>query len=176
MLFALGEKAPVLLGEQYIAHNATVVGDVELANNVSVWFNAVIRADTDKITIGEGSNIQDGAVLHVDKGSPLRIGKGVTVGHKAMVHGCTVGDYSLVGINAVVLDEASIGSHCLIAANALVPAGMVVPDGSMVMGSPAKIKRPLTEKEIAYLHTGADFYVENGRRFKQQLTPLDDPA
>lgn len=173
MLFALGDLVPRQHLDSYVAHNATVVGDVEIQCDASVWFNAVIRADMDKITIGEKSNIQDGAVLHVDEGSPLTIGKGVTVGHKAMVHGCTIGDYSLIGINAVVLDGATIGDHCMVAANSLVPAGMVVPAGSLVMGSPAKIKRQLTEKDIEYLHKGADFYVENGRRFKSQLQAVE---
>src|SRR6185369_10768616 len=113
------------------AHNATVIGAVTLEEDVSIWFNAVLRADGDTISIGAGSNIQDGSVLHVDHGSPLTIGRGVTVGHKAVVHGCTVGDYSLIGINAVVLNGARIGKHCLIGANAFIPEGKEIPDGSL---------------------------------------------
>ena len=172
MIFSLGDKTPQLHGDHFIAHNATLVGDIEIFNNVSIWFNAVLRADLDKITVGADSNIQDCAVLHVDKGQPLRLGLGVTVGHKAMVHGCTVGDYSLIGINAVVLDGAQIGKHCLIGANTLVPSGMVIPDGSLVIGSPAVIKRQLTVQEIEYLHYGADLYVKNGQRFNTELTAV----
>lgn len=172
MLYRLGDKTPVQEGQNYIAHNATVVGDVYLAADVSLWFNVVIRADHESISIGPGSNIQDGSVLHADPGYPLTVGSGVTVGHKAMLHGCTVGDHSLIGINAVVLNGVTIGKHCLIAANALVPAGMDIPDGSMVMGSPARIRRSLSEQEIADLQRSAQHYVENGRRFLQDLSPL----
>ena len=136
MKYKIDDKSPTLLGEgHYIAPGAHVIGDCELHANTSVWFNVVIRADADKITVGEGSNIQDGSVLHVDPGYPLTIGKNVTVGHKAMLHGCSVGDGSLIGINAVVLNGARIGKGCLVGANALVPEGMEVPDGSMVLGS-----------------------------------------
>lgn len=174
MLFTLGEKRPAAADSVYIAHNATVIGDVEIAEDVSIWFNVVIRADADKVSLGRGTNIQDGSVLHVDEGSPIRCGEGVTVGHKAMLHGCTIGDYSLIGINAVVLDNAVIGDECLIAANSLVPSGMVIPDRSLVMGSPAKIKRTLTQKELDYLHQGAAHYVSNGKRFKEKLMPVTD--
>ena len=173
MIFSLDDKTPSLGKDNYIAHNATVIGDVELADNVSIWFNVVIRADGGKVTIGEGSNIQDGSVVHVDDDYPVTIGKGVTVGHKVMIHGCTIGDNSLIGINAVVLDGAVIGKHCLIGANTLVPSGMVIPDGSMVMGSPAKIKRELTDKEVVYLHRGAQHYVDNGRRFSKGLKQVE---
>lgn len=137
---------------------AVLIGSVELGHNVSVWFNAVIRADNDSIKIGDGSNIQDGSILHVDEGFPLSIGKNVTVGHKVMLHGCTVGDGSLVGMNAVVLNGATIGRDCLIGAHALVTEGMTVPDGSLVLGSPAKVVKPLGKAMLANLGKAAKHY------------------
>ena len=170
MIFSLKDRRVRLNGGQhFIAHNATVIGSVTLEANVSIWFNVVVRADQDEIYIDTGSNIQDGAVLHVDPGQPLRIGKSVTVGHKAMLHGCTIGDGSLVGINAVVLNGANIGKNCLIGANALVPENMVIPDGSMVLGSPARIKRELSADQQAELAKGAEHYVQNGQFFLQHL-------
>ncbi len=170
MIFSLQDRRVQLHGgPHFIAHNATLIGSVTLEADVSIWYNVVIRADQDEITIGTGSNIQDGAVLHVDPGKPLRIGKGVTVGHKAMLHGCTIGDYSLIGINAVVLNGANIGKNCLIGANALVPENMVIPDGSLVLGSPARVKRELSAEQQETLSHGSDHYVENGRHFLQHL-------
>jgi carbonic anhydrase/acetyltransferase-like protein (isoleucine patch superfamily) len=170
MLYQLDDKMVQMEGDgHYIAPSAQVIGDVRLAAGVSIWFNVVIRADKDSIDIGAGSNIQDGAVLHVDPGYPLKVGSGVTVGHKVMLHGCTVGDNSLVGINAVVLNGARIGNNCLIGANSLVPENMEIPDGSMAFGSPCKIRRPLTEVEIEALKLSAQHYVSNGEFFKQQL-------
>lgn len=169
MKYRLGDSRVRCLGECYIAPNASLIGDVELGENTSVWFNVVMRADADQIVIGADTNVQDGSVLHCDPGFPLTLGKGVTVGHKAMVHGCTVGDYSLIGINAVVLNGAKIGKHCLIGANALVPENMEIPDGSLVVGSPAKIKRQLNEEQRRGLEQSADHYVENGRRFAREL-------
>jgi carbonic anhydrase/acetyltransferase-like protein (isoleucine patch superfamily) len=174
VIFRLGDKSPQIIGDNYVAHNATVVGDVVLGPDVSLWFNVVIRADHERITIARGSNIQDGSVLHADPGFPLCIGEGVTVGHKAMLHGCTVGDHSLIGINAVVLNGVTIGKHCLIGANSLVPSGMNIPDGSMVMGSPARVRRSLSEDEIAGLQESSAHYVENGRRFGADLSPIDE--
>lgn len=170
MIYQLDDKKVVLKGEgHFIAPSADVMGDVTLHEGVSVWFNVVIRADKDSITIGAGTNIQDGAVLHVDPGYPMQVGAGVTVGHKVMLHGCTVGDNSLVGINAVVLNGAKIGRNCLIGANSLVVENMEIPDGSMVFGSPAKIRRPLTEAEIEGLKLSAQHYVGNGRFFRENL-------
>ncbi len=170
MIFSLKDRRVQLNGDQhFIAHNATVIGSVTLETDVSIWFNVVIRADQDEIYIDTGSNIQDGAVLHVDPGQPLRIGKNVTVGHKAMLHGCTIGDGSLVGINAVVLNGANIGKNCLIGANALVPENMVIPDGAVVLGSPARIKRELSAEQQAALAQGADHYVQNAQLFLQHL-------
>lgn len=172
MIYTLEDRAVKLLGDEYfIAENATVIGSVEIHDRASVWFNVVVRGDCDLISIGEGSNVQDGAVLHTDPGFELRIGKGVTVGHQAMLHGCEVGDGSLIGIGAVVLNGARIGRGCLIGANALVPEGMEIPDGSLVVGSPAKIKRQLSEEQQQGLLENARHYVENMRRYRGGLKP-----
>lgn len=172
MIFTLDERCATLNIEScFIAHNATIIGAVTLGDNVSIWYNTVLRGDGDTITIGADSNIQDGAVVHVDAGSPVTLGRSVTVGHKAVVHGCTVGDYSLIGINAVVLNGAKIGSHCLIGANALIPEGKVIPDGSLVVGSPGRVIRQLTEQEQQVLEGMAAHYVANGQRFRNGLRP-----
>jgi len=163
-------------GEYFVADSAVVIGNVLLRANASVWFNAVIRGDNELITIGENSNVQDGSVLHTDPGSPLVIGSYVTIGHKAMLHGCTIGDNSLVGINAVVLNGAKIGRNCLIGANALVTEGKEIPDNSMVLGSPGKVVRELTPEQIAGLRHSALHYVDNARRFKSGLRSQDSPA
>jgi carbonic anhydrase/acetyltransferase-like protein (isoleucine patch superfamily) len=169
VLYQLDDKQVQLPENYFIAESAAVIGNVALGKDVSIWFNAVIRGDSELIVIGEDCNIQDGAVLHTDPGYPMTLGKGVTVGHKAMLHGCNVGDYSLVGINAVVLNGAKIGSHCVIGANALVTENMEIPDGSLVMGSPAKIKRNLSFEQQQALELQAQHYVQNGHRFKQGL-------
>jgi carbonic anhydrase/acetyltransferase-like protein (isoleucine patch superfamily) len=169
VIYQLDDKQAQLPENYFIAESAAVIGNVALGKDVSIWFNAVIRGDSELIVIGEDCNIQDGAVLHTDPGYPMTLGKGVTVGHKAMLHGCNVGDYSLVGINAVVLNGAKIGSHCVIGANALVTENMEIPDGSLVMGSPAKIKRNLGFEEQQALELQAQHYVQNGHRFKQGL-------
>lgn len=172
MIFELDERRVKIAGDRYfVAHNATVIGSVELGDNVSIWYNAVLRADTDVIAIGDDTNIQDGAVLHVDQGAPLTIGRGVTVGHKAVVHGCTVGDYCLIGINAVVLNRARIGKRCIIGANALIAEGKEIPDGSLVVGSPGRVVRTLSEAEQQALEGMAAHYVENGRRHRNGLRP-----
>ena len=169
VLYQLDENRVQLPEQYFIAESAVVIGNVALGKNVSIWFNAVIRGDEEMIVIGEDCNIQDGAVLHTDPGYPMRLGKGVTIGHKAVIHGCNVGDYSLVGINAVVLNGAKIGDHCIIGANSLITENMEIPDGSLVMGSPAKIKRNLTFQEQQELELQAQHYVQNGHRFKQGL-------
>ena len=169
MLYQLDDTKVQLPENYFIAESAAVIGNVVIGNGVSIWFNVVIRGDSDLIAIGEDCNIQDGAVLHTDPGYPMTLGRGVTVGHKAMLHGCNVGDYSLVGINAVVLNGARIGSRCIIGANALVTENMEIPDGSLVVGSPAKIKRSLSEQQQQALKRQAAHYVENGRRFKLGL-------
>lgn len=170
MIYSLGDKRVKLEGEgHFVAPNAAVIGDVTLQANSSVWFSCVIRGDGDHIEIGAGSNIQDGAVIHVDPGFPTTVGKNVTVGHNAMLHGCTIGDGSLVGINAVVLNGAKVGKRCLIGANALVTEGMEIPDGSMVLGAPAKVKKQLTEEQQLALMHNADHYMGNARRFNDTL-------
>jgi carbonic anhydrase/acetyltransferase-like protein (isoleucine patch superfamily) len=174
MFYKLGDHAPELIGEaQFVAHNATVIGRVRLMSHSSVWFNVVIRGDNDLISIGPESNVQDGSVLHTDPGIKLTLGRGVTVGHKAMLHGCDIGDYTLIGINAVVLNGAKIGKHCLIGANTLIPEGMVVPDGSMVVGSPGKIKRELNENQKKMLELSARHYVENAVRYREELASCE---
>ncbi|MCP4598729.1 gamma carbonic anhydrase family protein [Neptuniibacter sp.] len=175
MLYSLeGQQVKLLGDEHFVAENATVIGNVELHDRSSIWFNVVIRGDNDPIIIGEGSNIQDGAVLHTDPGYTLSVGKGVTVGHQAMLHGCEVGDGSLIGIGAVVLNGVKIGKGCLIGANALVPEGMEIPDYSLVVGSPAKVKRTLNEDQVAGLKQNAEHYVENMRRFNSSFKKQSD--
>jgi carbonic anhydrase/acetyltransferase-like protein (isoleucine patch superfamily) len=171
MIYELGERQVRAEGEYFVAESAVVVGSVLLKSNASVWFNAVIRGDNELITIGENSNVQDGSVLHTDPGYPLVIGKDVTIGHKVMLHGCSIGDNSLIGINAVVLNGARIGRNCLIGANALITEGKEIPDGSMVLGSPGKVVRELTPQQIAGLGMSALHYVENARRFRRELKP-----
>jgi len=174
MFYKLNDRVPALEGSgHFVADNASVIGSVRLLDKASVWFNVVIRGDNELITIGEQSNVQDGAVLHTDPGLPLNIGRGVTVGHKAMLHGCDVGDYSLIGINAVVLNGAKIGKHCLIGANTLVPEHMVIPDGSMVIGSPARVKRQLSLEQQKMLEMAALSYVKNAAHYLGNLQPCE---
>ncbi len=175
MVYELGERKLEILGQDYfIADNAVVVGSVVLENNASIWFNVVIRADNDVIRIGENSNVQDGSVLHTDRNLQLVIGKNVTVGHKVMLHGCTVGDNTLIGINAVILNRAVIGKNCLIGANSLVPEGKVIPDNSLVMGSPAKVVRTLEPKDLERVSAAAESYVRHFKRYKTELKKRPD--
>jgi carbonic anhydrase/acetyltransferase-like protein (isoleucine patch superfamily) len=169
MIYQLEDAVPQIHASAWVAENATLAGQITLQKDVSIWFNAVLRAEHAPITVGEGSNIQDGSVCHVDPGMPLTIGRSVTVGHKVMLHGCTIGDESLIGINAVILNGAKIGRNCLIGANSLIPEGKEIPDGSLVMGSPGKIVRTLNEAQIEGLKASAMHYVENGRRYKASL-------
>ena len=169
MIYQLEDAVPQIHASAWVAENATLAGQITLQKDVSIWFNAVLRAEHAPITVGEGSNIQDGSVCHVDPGMPLTIGRSVTVGHKVMLHGCTIGDESLIGINAVILNGAKIGRHCLIGANSLIPEGKEIPDGSLVMGSPGKIVRTLSEAQMEGLKASAMHYVENGRRYKASL-------
>jgi carbonic anhydrase/acetyltransferase-like protein (isoleucine patch superfamily) len=171
LIYRLGEKRVVRHGETFIAPNATVIGSVIMHENSSIWFNVVARGDNDPITIGPDTNIQDGSVLHTDMGVPLTIGRGVTVGHKVMLHGCTIDDYALIGINAVVLNRAKIGKYCIIGANSLIPEGKEIPEGSLVMGSPGKVVRTLTEQERQKLVLSAAGYVANARRYLSDLQP-----
>ena len=175
MKFDLGENSVQTEGDDfYIAENAVVLGKVKLCKDASVWFGAVLRGDTEPITIGEGSNVQDCCVIHTDIGFPVEIGKDVTIGHQVILHGCTIGDGSLIGISAVVLSGAKIGAGCLIASNSLVTEGMEVPDGSVVMGSPGKIKGSLDEGRKNGLLLSAQHYVQNYKRFKLELKKVED--
>ena len=171
-IYALDGLTPQVADTAWVADNAQVMGEVTLAADSSVWFGVTIRGDTDAIHIGEGSNIQDGSVLHADHGMPLTIGRHVTVGHQVMLHGCTIGDESLIGIGAVVLNGAKIGKHCLVGAGALVTEGKEFPDGSMILGSPAKVVRQLTPEQIEGLRLSAQHYIDNARRFRAGLRKL----
>jgi carbonic anhydrase/acetyltransferase-like protein (isoleucine patch superfamily) len=172
-IYSLGNRQPVLGHEAWVAPNATVIGDVRLGDNASIWWNAVVRGDNDTITIGANSNIQDGSVLHVDAGVPLTIGTNVTVGHLVMLHGCTIGEESLIGIKSVILNKAVIGRHCIIGANSLIPEGKVIPERSLVMGSPGKVMRQHSDEEVARLLLAAQGYVENARRYRAGLLQTD---
>jgi carbonic anhydrase/acetyltransferase-like protein (isoleucine patch superfamily) len=177
MKYALDGIEPQLVGEgHYIAPNAAVIGNVILQANTSVWFSVVMRGDNEPMNIGAGSNIQDGTVCHSDPKFPLTLGENVTVGHNATLHGCTIGDGTLVGINAVVLNGARIGRNCVIGANSLVPEGMEIPDGSLVMGVPAKIKRELSAEQQAFFSQNALHYVANAQRYEQGLQQLETTA
>ncbi len=173
-IYSLGERKVAFRGEEwFIADNATVIGTVVLHNQASVWFNAVVRGDSDIITIGERTNIQDAAVLHADPGVPLTLGKNVSVGHQAMLHGCTVGDGTLVGIGAIIMNHAVIGSGCLVGAGALIPEGKTFPDGVLVVGSPGKIVRELKPEEKAELLKNADTYVRRSKLYREKLKPQE---
>ncbi|GGD52255.1 gamma carbonic anhydrase family protein [Lacimicrobium alkaliphilum] len=174
MIYSLDSKHPRLDEDVYVAPGAHIIGDVKIHKQSSVWFNAVIRADNHEVVIGRKSNIQDGAILHTDEGVPLTLGEGVTVGHKAMLHGCVIDDYSLIGINAVILNGARIGKHCLIGASALVTENMQIPDRSLVVGSPAKVIRQLTEEQCEMLQASAAHYVENAARYRLKLKTVTD--
>lgn len=169
MIYKLGEHAPDINASCFIAPSAELIGQVVMKHNSSAWFNCVLRADNEPITIGENSNVQDGSILHVDPGYPINIGDNVTVGHKVMLHGCSIGEGTLIGMNAVVLNGAKIGKNCLIGANALVTENMEIPDGCMALGSPAKVVKELDEKTQAMLQMGAGHYVQNSARYKTDL-------
>lgn len=172
MLYSLGERHPELRGgHHYLAPGALIIGSAILHEGVSVWFNAVIRADNDRIEIGAGTNIQDGSVLHTDPGIELVVGANVTIGHKAMLHGCRIGDNSLIGINSVILNGARIGRDCLVGANSLVTEGKVFPDGSLIMGSPARLVRALTPEEIEHLRLPAASYRAKSELYREALVP-----
>jgi carbonic anhydrase/acetyltransferase-like protein (isoleucine patch superfamily) len=172
MLYALNDKRPTVTGRYFVAPSASVIGDVVINDDVTIWFNAVLRGDNDTITIGTGSNIQDGSVLHVDDGVPLTIGNRVTIGHKVMLHGCEIGDDSLIGMNAVVLNNAVIGKNCLIGANALVTEGMQIPDGSLVLGSPAKVIKPVSEAAFEMMRSGVQHYIDKIDVYKDGLVAI----
>ncbi|MDO4905926.1 MAG: gamma carbonic anhydrase family protein [Lautropia sp.] len=168
-IYSLADRRPSLADTAWIAPGATVIGDVHLADRVGIWFGAVLRGDNDSIRIGIGSNVQENAVLHVDAGCPIEIGRNVTVGHQAMLHGCTIGDNSLIGIQAVVLNRARIGRNCLVGAGALVTEGKQFEDGWLILGSPAKAVRRLSDEEIAGLAAAATSYQKHLRHYATEL-------
>jgi len=171
-IYELDGSAPRIDESAWVADSAQVMGNVELAAGASIWFGAIVRGDTEVIRVGRNSNIQDGSVLHADHGKPLTIGDDVTVGHKVMLHGCTIGDASLIGIGAVVLNGAKIGKGCLVGAGALVTEGKEFPDGSMIVGSPARVVKQLTPEQLGQLRLSALHYVENARRFRAGLKKI----
>ena len=169
MFYNLENKNVKKLGENWSAPNSSIIGDVTLENNTSIWFNVTLRGDIENIYVGEGSNIQDGSVLHTDPGYPLKIGKDVTIGHLVMLHGCTIGDNSLIGIGAVILNGAKIGKNCIIGANALVTEQKVIPDNSLVIGSPGKIVRQVTGEEKKSITENAIHYQENWKKYSKSI-------
>ena len=171
-VYQLDDQVPQLAEGAWVADSAQVIGNVQLAENASVWFGAILRGDNEVLRVGRNSNVQDGSVLHSDPGFPLTLGDNVTVGHQVMLHGCTVGDGSLIGIQAVVLNGAKIGKHCLVGAGSLVPEGKEFPDGSLIVGTPARVVRQLTPEQIEGLARNAEHYVENARRYKAGLRHL----
>lgn len=172
MIYSLGDRVPVLKGDNYVAPNASVIGSVVLERGANVWWNVTIRGDNDLITLGENVNIQDGSVLHTDEGVPLTLEKDVSVGHMVMLHGCTVKEGSLIGIKAVVLNHAVIGRECLIGANTLIAEGKVIPDRSLVLGSPGRVVRTLTDEDVKMIRGIARHYVDNARRYQSGLKPV----
>ena len=167
MFYDLEDKKVKNAGKNWIASNATVIGDVTLEKNTSIWFNATLRGDVENIYVGEGSNVQDGSVLHTDPGYPLKIGKNVTIGHLVMLHGCSIGDNSLIGIGAVILNNAKIGNNCIIGAKALITENKQIPDNSLVVGSPGNIIREVTSEEIKLIKKNAIRYQENWKKYSK---------
>ena len=171
-IYQLDDNTPQVHTSAWVAESAVVVGKVTLAENASVWYGAVLRGDNDHISVGANSNVQDGSVLHTDNGMPLTIGANVTVGHQVMLHGCTIGDGSLIGIQSVVLNGAKIGRNCLVGAGSLVTEGKEFPDGAMIMGSPARVVRQLTPEQIEGLRKSAQHYMDNARQYRQGLKKI----
>ena len=169
MFYDLENKKIQNSGDNWVAPNAVVIGDVTLEKNTSIWFNATLRGDIENIRIGEGSNVQDGSVLHTDPGYPLKVGKDVTVGHLVMLHGCTIGDNSLIGIGAVILNNAKIGKNCIIGANTLITENKKIPGNSLVVGSPGKIVRQVTEEEIKLIKDNAVRYQNNWKKYSKLI-------
>ena len=168
-IYPLGELTPKVDPDSWIAPNATLIGQVEVAKGASIWWNCTVRGDTDLLSVGENSNIQDNSVLHTDPGIPMVVGKNVTVGHRVILHGCTIGDNTLIGMGSTLLNGSVIGKNCLIGANTLIPAGKVIPDRSLVVGLPGRIVRELTDEEVAGLQTSADRYVVQWQRYVREL-------
>ena len=172
MIYSLGDLKPEFRGDYFLADSASVIGNCIIENNVSIWFGAVLRGDNDRISVGANSSIQDNCVVHADPGFPVTIGRDVTVGHMAMVHGCSVGDGTLIGIKSVILNGAVIGKECLIGANSLIPEGKIIPDRSLVLGSPGKVMRQLSDDDLARIREGVSHYVEKIQRYRQQLKAI----
>lgn len=174
-LYELDGSAPEVPenGQYWVAESATVLGKVILEENASVWFGSVLRGDNDPILVGRNSNVQDGSVLHTDLGCPLTIGEDVTIGHMVMLHGCTIGDNTLIGIGSTILNRAQIGKNCIIGAHSLIPEGKVIPDNSLVMGAPGKVVRELGPDQAAMIKGSADVYVANWKRFASGLKRVD---
>jgi len=173
-IYRLGDRTPVIHESTFVADSASVIGNVRLEANVSIWFGAVLRGDTEPIIVGDGSNIQDGAVLHTEAGRPLTIANSVTVGHQAVLHGCAIGEGSLIGIQAVILDGAVIGRECLVAAGSIVTAGKAFPDHSLILGSPARVARDLSDGEITRIRANIQFYASQRRpEYRDRLMRID---
>jgi carbonic anhydrase/acetyltransferase-like protein (isoleucine patch superfamily) len=166
MIYDLKKNVPEISADSWVAPNAIIIGKVKLEKNSSIWFNAVLRGDIEKIVIGENSNIQDGSVLHTDPGYPLTVGKGVTVGHMVMLHGCEILDDTLIGIGSTILNKAKIGKNCIIGANTLVTENKTIPNNSLVLGSPGKVIRKVTDDEIKVIRENAKHYVKNSKKYK----------
>ena len=172
MIYKLGDKEPKINGKVYIAESADVIGDVELSDGVNIWFGAVLRGDIEKIIIGKNSNIQDNVTVHTDLGIPCVIGENVTVGHNVIIHSCSVGDNTIIGMGSTVLNRTKIGKNCMVGANSLVTHSIPTEDGVLILGSPAKIVRKLSEEEIKHLKDNADHYVENGKLFYMEIKKI----
>jgi carbonic anhydrase/acetyltransferase-like protein (isoleucine patch superfamily) len=175
-LYRLGDVRPQLSQDAWVAPGAVLIGDVRLAERASIWFNAVLRGDNEPIHIGADSNVQDGCVFHTDPGLPLELGAKVTVGHQVVLHSCTVGEGSLIGMGATVLNRARIGRFCIVGAQSLITEGKVFPDRVLIVGSPARVVRALTEAEIARAEKSALHYVENARRYRETLADIRDAS
>ena len=167
MIYDFEKNVPEIHPEAWVASNATIIGKVKLEKNSSIWFNAVLRGDIELITIGENSNIQDGSVLHTDPGYPLTLGKGVTVGHLVMLHGCQISDNSLIGIGSIILNNAKIGKNCIVGANTLITENKIIPDNSLVVGSPGRVLRKITDEEIKSIIENGQHYVKNSKKYKK---------
>ena len=167
MIYDFEKNVPEVHADAWVASNATLIGKVKLEKNSSIWFNAVLRGDIELISIGENSNIQDGSVLHTDPGYKLNVGKGVTVGHMVMLHGCQISDDTLIGIGSIILNNAKIGKNCIIGANSLITENKIIPDNSIVVGSPGRVLRKVTEEEIKAIHENAKHYVDGSKKYKK---------
>ena len=170
MIYDFENKSLKSEGKNWIASNAIIIGDIVIKNDASIWFNVVLRGDIEKIEVGEGSNIQDGSVLHTDPGYPLTIGKGVTVGHMVMLHGCTIGDDTLIGIGSTILNNSKVGKNCIIGANTLVTENKIIPDNSLVLGSPGKVIRQVTQEEIDHIKENAKEYIQNWKKYSKSIS------